>query len=283
MADDRPVVSVVIPVRNEARRLPECLDALLRQHGAPSFEVLVVENGSGDATKEVASRHPIRARVLTESLPGPYAARNAGIRAAEGEVIALTDADCVPTSNWLCEGLTTLAAGADLVGGAIRQRSSDRPNMWERYDRATYLRQEEFIDNESFAATANLFVRREVFARIGLFRPELRASGDLEFGQRATKAGLRLVYGERAEVSHAARATLRETWALHRKLGSGFAELARAGLRGSPWRDPALRFAVGVVAEQVAENGVPIRRRRLAPYHVVAVAARWVGRLTGRG
>src|SRR5579872_2890791 len=159
MADDRPVVSVVIPVRNEERRLPKCLDALWRQQGAPPFEVLVVDNGSADATKDIASRHPIHARVLTELLPGPYAARNTGIRAAEGEVVALTDADCVPGSNWLCEGVTALAAGADLVGGAIRQQSSDRPNMWERYDRATYLRQEEFIVTESFAATANLIVR----------------------------------------------------------------------------------------------------------------------------
>jgi hypothetical protein len=154
--------------------------------------------------------------------------------------------------------------------------------MWERYDSATYLRQREYIDSQHFAATANLFVRRDVFNGVGLFRPELMASGDLEFGQRATAAGYKLVFSAAAEVSHTPRTTLRDTWALHRKLGSGFAELARAGMRSSPWKDPALRFAVGVVAKQVAEDGLPVRRRRLAPYHVIAMAARWTGRLTGR-
>jgi len=281
---EAPITTVVIPVRDEERRLPGCLDALSVQEGAPSFEVIVVDNGSTDATRVVASRHPIHARVLEEHARGPYAARNAGIGAARGELIALTDADCHASPKWLSAGVAALKGGADLVGGAIKQRATSvQPNMWERYDRATYLRQRDFIEHECFAATANLFVRREVFERVGPFRPELVASGDLEFGQRATKAGYVLVFSPDAEVSHEPRTTLRDTWKLHRKLGSGFGELARSGLRGPAWSDLALRISFGMVAEQVAEDGPAIRRRHLAPYHLVAVTARWVGRLTARG
>ena len=162
-------------------------------------------------------------------------------------------------------------------------RESPRPTMWERYDRAVYLRQEEYVTVQGFAATANLFVRREVFDRIGRFRPELVASGDLEFGRRATRAGFRLSYVPEARIEHRPRTTMRETWALHRKLGSGFAELARYGERGRIWHDRALRLPLGNVMDLLAADGPPVRRRQIAHVHALAMAARWVGRLTGRG
>ncbi len=284
MRHEAPLVSVVIPVRNEESNLPSCLDALVSQETAPPFEVIVVDNGSADATRSISTRHPVHARLLEEPAWGPYAARNTGIRAARGDVIALTDADCLVTPKWLASGVAALSGGADLVGGAIRQRAtSERPSMWELYDRGTYLRQSEYVEEQHFAATANLFVRRDVFKSIGEFRPELTASGDLEFGRRATAGGYTLVFSADAEVLHSPRTTLRSTWVLHRKLGRGFAELARAGLRGPARSDLALRLSLSMVADQIAEDGPRIRRRRLAPYHLVAMTARWTGRLTGRG
>ncbi|MHB8593676.1 MAG: glycosyltransferase family 2 protein, partial [Acidimicrobiales bacterium] len=134
-----------------------------------------------------------------------------------------------------------------------------------------------------FAATANLVMRRSVIESIGMFRPELTASGDWEYGRRSGAAGLRLVFCAEASVEHEPRTTLRDTWALHRKLGSGFAELARAGLRGPPWRDDSLRLSLREAAEHVAGLGPRIRLRYLAPVHLLAMGARWVGRLTGRG
>jgi glycosyltransferase involved in cell wall biosynthesis len=280
---DEPTVSVVIPVLNGASILGECLDAIAAQQGAPPFEVVVVDNGSRDATPRLVESHPVGARLLHEPTRGPYAARNTGMAAGRGEIIALTDADCVPQPGWLAGGVRAIRDGADVVGGAIVQRASAAPTVWERYDRATYLRQERFVREQRFAATANLFVRTAVVADIGGFRPELVASGDLEFGHRATDAGYALAYSADAPVLHHPRTTLRDVWALHRKLGSGFAELARAGLRGSAWRDPALRIRLRDVTHMVAVDGPYVGRRRLAPVHAIAMAGRWVGRLTGRG
>lgn len=278
-----PAVTVVIPVLDASSVLGECLDALAAQRLEETWEILVVDNGSRDATAEIAAAHAVGATILHEATRGPYAARNAGIGAASGQVVAFTDADCVPDPHWLAAGLATLRDGADLAGGAIVQRKSPRPTMWERYDRAVYLRQEEYVTVQGFAATANLFVRREVFDRIGRFVPELVASGDLEFGRRATRAGFRLSYVPEARIEHRPRTTMRETWSLHRKLGSGFAELARYGERDRVWHDPALRLPLGTVIDQVAADGPPVRRRRIAHVHLLAMAARWVGRLTGRG
>jgi glycosyltransferase involved in cell wall biosynthesis len=278
------VISVVVPVLDELQRLPGLLDALASQRGAPPCQVVVVDNGSRDGTARIAAAHPIAPLVLHERERGPYAARNTGIAAATGEVIAFTDADCEPDPGWLAAGLAAIRGGADLAGGAIVQTSTrPRSSVWERYDRATYLRQDQYVAEQRFAATANLFVRAAVLDAIGPFRPELVASGDLELGWRATEAGYVLAYEPAAVVRHHPRATLRDTWKLHRKLGSGFAELARVGLRPKPWHDPALRQPLRDVAWLVSRDGGYVGRRALAPVHGVALAARWTGRLTGRG
>ena len=274
---------MIIPVLDGADVLGGCLDALGAQIDAPSFEVLVVDNGSSDETPVVARSHPVAPCLLHESGRGPYAARNRGIEAARGRVLAFTDADCVPEHNWLRCGLSEIDAGADLVGGAVVQHRRDEASVWERYDRATYLDQGRFVAEESFAATANLWVRKEVVDQIGGFRPELVASGDLEFGQRATAAGFRLVHSPNARVGHHPRATLGDTWRLHRKLGSGFAELARHCGRGSAWRDPGLRVPFEPTFAAVNDDGPPLRRRAVLPVHLLALVARWVGRITGQG
>lgn len=277
-----PRVSVIVPVLNEARRVTACLDAIAAQEKAPSFEVIVVDNGSRDATPDLVRVHPSGARLETERARGPYAARNTGIAAARGEIVAFTDADCLAEPRWLAAGLAAIDAGADLAGGRIVQMSSTNPSVWERYDRATYLDQDLYIRVEHFAATANLFVRAKVFQDLGSFVPQLTASGDQELGHRAVRAGYRLVYAPEARVRHHPRATLRDTWALHRKLGMGFSELGRYGVRPKPWRDGAMLVRLGTVVDQVASDGPPLRRRQLGPVHAVVLAARWTGRLTRR-
>lgn len=277
-----PAISVVVPVLNEARRIDACLDALAAQRDAPPFEVIVVDNGSHDSTRELARAHPLGVRLAAEAERGPYAARNTGMSLARGEIIAFTDGDCLPRPGWLAAGARALAAGADLAGGRIVQMPSERPTVWERYDRATYLRQDRFIDYDGFAATANLFVRTAVVRDVGGFVPKLTASGDQEFCRRATAAGYRLVYEPEAIVDHHPRTTMRDTWKLHRKLGMGFWELHRFGVRGSPWKDLSLRTGLAAAVADVEADGGRVRIRRLAPVHYFAMAARWAGRLTGR-
>jgi glycosyltransferase AglI len=278
------VVTVVIPVLNAEAVLGECLDAIAAQRDVSwEIEIVVIDNGSTDRSAALAAEHRAAPRVIGESQRGPYAARNAGIATSRGEIIAFTDADCIPDPEWLHAGAEAIRNGLDLAGGAIVQRRSARATAWERYDRAMYLQQEEYVTMQGFAATANLFVRRKVFDRIGTFVPELVASGDVELGRRARAAGFRLGYAPEARVEHRPRTTLQETWALHRKLGSGFAELARYGVRGSAWKDRALRIPLGSVINALASDGPTMRRRNIAHVHLIAMIARWVGRLTGRG
>jgi glycosyltransferase involved in cell wall biosynthesis len=279
-ADDPPSVSVVVPVLDGAGRVPALLDALAAQSGAPPFEVIIVDNGSRDATIATALAHPIGARVVEEPRPGSYAARNAGIAAARAAIVAFTDVDCTPSARWLAAGVDALA-GADLVGGAIRQVCSARPTVWEAYDAATYLDQASLVADQGVAATANLFVRRSVFDAVGGFDARLRSSGDVELTGRAVASGLRIAFAPDCIVHHATRTTMRGTLQLHRRLGRGWAEHARLGGRPPAWRDGAMWIRFGWVAGAVARSGTHIRRRQLLPVHALVMAARWVGRLQG--
>ncbi|MBI2467114.1 MAG: glycosyltransferase family 2 protein [Candidatus Rokubacteria bacterium] len=92
-----PLASVVIPAYDAEATLPACLAALARQSLAPErFEVIVVDDGSTDATAQVAERAGVRV-VRLPANAGPAAARNRGAQAARGEVLVFTDADCEPT------------------------------------------------------------------------------------------------------------------------------------------------------------------------------------------
>jgi glycosyltransferase involved in cell wall biosynthesis len=275
-----PLVTVVVPVRDGAAVLPACLDALAAQVDAPPFEVVVVDNGSSDATAALARTHPGVDRVVVEQRPGSYAARNAGIAAARGRVLAFTDADCRPHPQWLARGVAALAR-ADVVGGRVRAVVSGRPTTWERYDRAVYLDQERAVRDEGYAATANLLVRAEVFRAVGPFDASLSSSGDLEWGQRATAAGSRPVYAGDAVVDHVARRGARATWRLHRRLGAGWRDLARRGARPPARQEPALRVPLRWAAGRVLEDGLGRHRVRVTAVHATAMTARWAGRLLG--
>lgn len=271
-----PDVSVVIPVKDDAGRLRLCLDALHAQVDAPTFEVVVVDNASSDGSSDAAREHPLGPLVVHEPRSGSYAARNAGVEAASAPLLAFTDADCTPSPTWVVRGVQALGRHA-IVGGAVQQRPSARPSVWERYDCAMYLRQQDLVEMQGYGATANLWVRRETFAAVGPFDASLLSSGDLEWGGRARTAGHLTAYAEDVVVSHAARRSAAETWRLHRRLGAGWARVAAQ----HPEVREALRLPLGLVIDSIAAEGPPLRRRHVAHVHLLAMTARRAGWLAG--
>lgn len=206
LGESTPNVSVVVPVRNAPQRIAVCIEALLAQtYPRDRVQIVIVDNDSDDDTPDVVDSYPVT-RVTESAAHSPYTARNAGIAAATGDIIALTDANCVPTENWLANGVRTLLDhGADLVGGKVTFTFSPRPTVGEIVDASTNVDVEASIANHGACMTGNLFVRRTVFADIGVFSPSIRSGGDMRWTRRASDAGFRLVYAADAEVFYPAR------------------------------------------------------------------------------
>lgn len=273
-----PDVSVIVPARDAVTTLPALLDALAAQ-SHPSVEVVVVDDASTDGTRDLLARHPLRPRVLTSDGSGSYAARNLGLAAATGEVVAFTDADCCPSVDWLAVAAAQLGP-REVLAGRVRQRWRAGAGVVERYDRATYLDQRE-LSRQGYAATANLIIRATLLRELGGFDGSLRSSGDRELGRRLAAAGVPVRYCADALVHHEPRTSARQLWHLNRRLGRGWRDLHRRG--GAPpwWHERALRVPLGHVVELVELDGPPLRRRVLLPAHAVALAGRWTGRLLG--
>jgi glycosyltransferase involved in cell wall biosynthesis len=95
-----PLVSVVVASYNGSRTLQACLDSLQKLN-YPAYEVILVDDGSTDTTPEIASRFPDVRYLRHHTNQGLSAARNSGINAARGEIVAFTDSDCRADEDWL--------------------------------------------------------------------------------------------------------------------------------------------------------------------------------------
>lgn len=229
---ETPFVSVIIPVHNDRASLQKCLSALYFQtYPYSRYEVLVVDNNSTEDLYSLCQQFP-NVRYCQESTPGSYAARNKGVSVAKGEAIAFTDADCIPDTNWLSEGVTALLQHpeAGIVGGAVQFCfQGSKPNPVEYFDSIFYLQQQAYIERDHYAVGANLFTRRLVLEKVGGFESRLLNLGDKEWGQRVFAAGWEVVYCPSAMIQHPARSTLEALLAKGRRQ-------ARANVRLSQLR-----------------------------------------------
>lgn len=227
--NSKPQVSVVVPIYNGERDLPDLI-ACLRQQTYPSekVEYLLVDNNSSDRTAsllEAATRDipEIAIRPLSENkIQSSYAARNAGIRAAKGEIIAFTDADCRPRPEWLASLIKPFTnPDVGLVAGEIAALAGN--SLLERYaDRKDVLSQKHTLAHTfcPYGQTANLAVRREILTEVGLFRPYLTTGGDADFCWRILRStDWQLEFAANAVVEHRHRSTLRQLAGQWRRYG----------------------------------------------------------------
>lgn len=212
-------VSVIVPVFNDVERLRLCLQALAEQtYQSDRYEVIVVDNAS-ETTEEIRSlvaEFPF-AIYGSELVPGAYAARNRGLSLAKGDILAFTDADCIPAVDWLERGVAHLCChpNCGLVAGQVNLffRSAEA-NSIELYESVTAFPQQKLLCQHRGAATANVFTFRAVMDAVGPFNAELRSHGDLEWGQRVFSAGYQQIYAADVCVAHPARYTFGQ---LHRR------------------------------------------------------------------
>lgn len=189
-----PAFSVVIPCYNTQYTVADTIDSVLRQTD-DDFEIVAVDNNSTDGTRSVlekyAARDP-RLRIVAEPIQGLAAARNGGIRAARGRMIALLDADDLFDADYLYAHRRNIERnGADISYGRLRYVDmSGRPTGQETRPRLSGLGPVDLL--VSNPCTAMIVVRRDVFDKVGLFDTGMKRVEDQEWLFRATIAGASL-------------------------------------------------------------------------------------------
>jgi glycosyltransferase involved in cell wall biosynthesis len=185
-------VSVVVPILNMAAFASACIESLLKQDfPRDRLEIVFVDNGSTDGSAGIIKRYPVR--YVYEARRGAPAARNAGIHVASGDIVALTDADCVPTRRWvrsLVRGFESeevnLVAGPLVVLDPTSSAIAAYSARLGRYDPGTSLSHPTF----PYAVTSNVALRRRIFASVGLFDPAFPSFDSADLCYRLKDAGL---------------------------------------------------------------------------------------------
>ena len=226
-----PFVSVIIPVYNDVERLKICLAALENQtYPKDLYEVIVVDNASDEAQdiKGVVAKFSC-AIATYESLPGSYAARNKGISLAKGDAIAFTDSDCIPHCDWIENGVKNLLVvpNCGLVAGKIKIfcKNPEKPTPVELYESITAFPQQKLLEEHKGGATANVFTFKHVIEQVGVFDPNMKSNGDLEWGKRVYLAGYQQIYADDTCVEHPARSSLAQLYQRTIRLAGGLYDL----------------------------------------------------------
>jgi len=193
---DNLMFSVVIPAYNCARYLAQALESVFSQT-EPAGEIIIVDDGSTDNTKEVAASFAGRIKYIYQENAGPAAARNRGVEDAKGEWIAFLDGDdaWLPWRISVAAKLIANNPGAVLFCGRWVDISADpQPPCASDLNKIRVLSLRELAESNP-VGTSTVIMRRDIFMRLGGFDPVFRGLEDYDLWMRAAKDHL-LVYAD---------------------------------------------------------------------------------------
>jgi cellulose synthase/poly-beta-1,6-N-acetylglucosamine synthase-like glycosyltransferase len=273
-----PSVSVIVPIYNGETDLPDLLNGLLSQtYPAHRVEYLLVDNNSSDRSaalvkqaSQKAARRGIRLLCLSEpDIQSSYAARNQGIRNAQGDILVFTDADCKPRPTWLANLIQAFETpGIGIVAGEVV--GSEGKSLLEHYARYVKTLSQSHTLNHSFCPygqTANLAVRRELLDQIGLFRPYLTTGGDADFCWRILRqTGTSIAFAETAIVEHHHRTTLQalaSQWKRYGRSNRYLNQLYDIPLMAPTPPKRIARTLLGWLVKEMPRNSIRVLRGKL--------------------
>lgn len=256
--DQLPLVSVVMPIRNEAKYIERSLGAVLRQdYPANRLEVLLVDGRSSDATREIVARLASRyanVRLLDNPAQIQAAALNVGIRAAQGDIIVRVDGHTFIEPDYVSACVRHLLAGdADNVGGMMRARGDSYVGQAVALattspfgiggSRFHYSDREQAVDTVYMGA-----YWRKTLLGIGLFDEEFVINEDYELNVRLRQAGGRIMLSPALKSSYVARGSLRALWRQYFSYGRWKIRTLRKHPASLQWRQLAAPLFVAALA-----------------------------------
>ncbi len=279
----QPGVSVIVPAYNCERWIRSCLDSILAS-GYPRelMEVICVDNTSTDSTPEILEDYRASVTIVRESKPGASAARNAGLRAASGPLVAFTDADCIVDPGWLLHIVEPVRQGvADAAGGMIRARPGADPV--ELFGELIHDHEKAITQSRPpYLITMNMSASLELLRSVGCFEERWMRLQDVDLSFRLLAAGGRFTYAPEAVVYHHNRDTLpalaREGF-LHGYLRPRFFKVHGEFIRSYREKHPVQNLSPRLETPGAAGR---LKPWRIALYRTVFEAGRKAGEIRGR-
>ena len=205
MSASRKTISIIVPAFNEEKVISACLESLLKQKfPKEKFEIIIVDNNSEDKTAEIIRQYPVK--YVFEKRRNRSSARNAGIKAAQGELIAFTDADCIADPDWLGELVGKYYSGVNVAGVSGNIRVYDPKTRIEKYFNLIFSNLSRTLFSRRFLfpgiGTANALISLDALTGAGLFDEELDAGEDMDIAMRVCLNGYKFKYAPEAIVHH---------------------------------------------------------------------------------
>jgi glycosyltransferase involved in cell wall biosynthesis len=293
MSEGLPPATVVVPTYRRPAALASCLRALAAQdYPAERFEVVVVDDG-GDLPDPESPGPRLRMRILRQSNAGPASARNAGAASAEGVILAFTDDDCQPATDWLRRIVGPVAADSAVLAGGqtVNALSSDNCATASQL-LVDYLYRslaDPITGGPGFFTSNNMALSTERFRKLGGFDTRFRraAGEDRDLCDHWIHHGGRLQYVPDAVVHHSHGMSLRAFLRQHFAYGGGAFHFHRARARRGqqPVRVEPLSFYLRLLAYPLRQKSglrAPVLASLMALSQVANVAGYAAERLRTR-
>lgn len=262
-----PDVSIIVPVYNRAHDIGECLESLLSLD-YPQFrrEIIVVDDASRDHTTAVVRRYDVRLIIQPRNL-GQSAARNAGVQASKGKLIAFIDSDCIADPRWLRDLLPyfhdpRLALVGGLVDSFFRESRLDR---YEEVHSALNMGPRRITGKGKhsvfYVPTCNMLIRKDVYAQAGGLDERLRVGEDVDLCWRLMAMGYRLMYVPKGRIKHKHRNRFYQSFRRRFDYGTSEAVLYdkyRHVSKRFPWHWESILILLLIAAGLMFRSVVPL-------------------------
>ncbi|HET6673821.1 MAG TPA: glycosyltransferase [Nitrospiraceae bacterium] len=227
MRDNLPIFSVIVPTYRRPNALCGCVQALSGlDYPRDGFEIIIVDDGGSIPLQSLLEpiTRDISLKVVWQPNAGPAAARNFGASHAKGDMLAFTDDDCAPASNWL-QAFASKSAVTEsgLLGGRTINALENNPyaGASQLIIDVVYAHYNRDPSAAHFFASNNMAVPANLFHDLKGFDPGFRTSEDRDLCDRWRSKGYPLQYAADAVIFHAHPLTLGSFWGQHAGYGRG--------------------------------------------------------------